>query len=60
MNLKNPAVQFLLEWVVLWLAEKGRKDTEHLVEMMFSSLHCCSQQEMTKILNHITLVTERL
>uniref|UniRef100_A0A3P8VKB1 E3 ubiquitin-protein ligase listerin n=1 Tax=Cynoglossus semilaevis TaxID=244447 RepID=A0A3P8VKB1_CYNSE len=55
-NLKNPAVQFLLEWVVLWLAEKGRKDTEHLVEMMFSSLHCCSQQEMTKILNHITLI----
>lgn len=53
-NLNNPAMQFLLERVVVWLAEKGRSDTEHLVEMVFSSLYCCSQQETTRILNHIT------
>ncbi|XP_069577301.1 E3 ubiquitin-protein ligase listerin [Brachyistius frenatus] len=51
---KNPAMQFLLERVVAWLAEKERRDTEHLVEMVFSSLHCCSRQETTRILNHIT------
>uniref|UniRef100_A0A8C4H2J5 E3 ubiquitin-protein ligase listerin n=1 Tax=Dicentrarchus labrax TaxID=13489 RepID=A0A8C4H2J5_DICLA len=51
---KNPAMQFLLEQVVVWLAEKDRSDTEHLVEMVFSSLYCCSWQETTRILNHIT------
>lgn len=50
-------MQFLLEHVVVWLAEKGRRDTEHLVEMVFSSLYCCSWQENTRILNHITTVT---
>ncbi|XP_042355123.1 E3 ubiquitin-protein ligase listerin [Plectropomus leopardus] len=53
-TMKNPAMQFLLERVVVWLAEKSRKDTEHVVEMVFSSLYCCSQQETTRILNHIT------
>ncbi|XP_054482407.1 E3 ubiquitin-protein ligase listerin [Anoplopoma fimbria] len=53
-TIKNPAMQFLLERAVVWLAEKGRTDTEHLVEMVFSSLYCCSQQETTRILNHIT------
>uniref|UniRef100_A0A667XFH7 E3 ubiquitin-protein ligase listerin n=1 Tax=Myripristis murdjan TaxID=586833 RepID=A0A667XFH7_9TELE len=52
-TLKNPAMRFLLERVVVWLAEKGRTDTDHLVEMVFSSLHCCSQQETIRILNHI-------
>ncbi|XP_034745446.1 E3 ubiquitin-protein ligase listerin [Etheostoma cragini] len=51
--MKNPAMQFLLERVVVWLAEKGRRDTEHLVEMVFSSLYGCSRQETTRILNHI-------
>ncbi|PWA23009.1 hypothetical protein CCH79_00001849 [Gambusia affinis] len=51
---KNPAVQFLLRRVAMWLAEVGRSDTEHLVEMVFSSLSCCSQEETTQILNHIT------
>lgn len=54
---KNPATQFLLEQVVLWLSEKGRTDTEHLVEIIFSSLSCCSRQETTRILNHISMVT---
>lgn len=55
---KNPATQFLLEQVVLWLSEKGRTDTEHLVEIIFSSLSCCSRQETTCILNHISMVTK--
>lgn len=59
MTKKNPAVQFLLEQVVLWLSEKGRQDTEHLVEMLFSSLCCCSNQETTRILNHVTAVIRR-
>lgn len=54
---KNAATQFLLEQVVLWLSEKGRTDTEHLVEIIFSSLSCCSRQETTRILNHISMVT---
>lgn len=55
---KNPAMQFLLEQVVLWLSEKRRTDTEHLVEIIFSSLSCCSGQETTCILNHISMVTK--
>jgi len=54
---KNPAMRFLTERAVAWLAETGREDTEHLVEMVFSSLCCCSQQETTRILNHVTTVT---
>ncbi|KAK5612984.1 hypothetical protein CRENBAI_003373 [Crenichthys baileyi] len=53
-NERNPAVEFLLKRVVVWLAEMGRSDTEHLVEMVFSSLSCCSQEETTQILNHVT------
>lgn len=56
MNMKNPAMHFLLERVVVWLAAKGQKDTEPLVEMVFSSLNCCSQQETTRVLNHITMM----
>ncbi|XP_061607193.1 E3 ubiquitin-protein ligase listerin [Phyllopteryx taeniolatus] len=52
----NPAVRFLLERVVPWLADKERTDTEHLVEMVFSSLSCCSRQETTRILDHITML----
>lgn len=55
--LRNAALQFLMEQVVAWLAEKGRRDTEHLVEMVFSALYCCSCQETTRILNHITTMT---
>ncbi|XP_061904673.1 E3 ubiquitin-protein ligase listerin [Entelurus aequoreus] len=52
----NPAARFLLERIVPWLADKERKETEHLVEMVFSSLSCCSRQETTRILNHITMM----
>uniref|UniRef100_A0A3Q2QVQ9 E3 ubiquitin-protein ligase listerin n=1 Tax=Fundulus heteroclitus TaxID=8078 RepID=A0A3Q2QVQ9_FUNHE len=53
---KNPAVQFLLKRAVVWLAEMGYGETEHLVEMVFSSLSCCSQEETTQILNHVTMM----
>ncbi|XP_029028870.1 E3 ubiquitin-protein ligase listerin [Betta splendens] len=53
-NTKNPALQFLLEQVLVWLADKSHSDSEHLVELVFSSLRCCNQQETTRILNHIT------
>lgn len=56
MSMKNPAMHFLLERVVVWLAVKGWTDTEPLVEMVFSSVKCCSQQETTRILNHITMM----
>lgn len=57
MNMKNPAMHFLMERVVVWLAAKGRKDAKPLVEMVFSSVKCCSQQETTRILNHITMMS---
>ncbi|XP_062341388.1 E3 ubiquitin-protein ligase listerin [Osmerus eperlanus] len=50
----NPAVRFLLERVVSWLGQEGRRDSPFLVEMVFSSLSCCTRQETTRILNHIT------
>ena len=53
----NPAVRFLLERVVSWLGQEGRRDCPFLVEMVFSSLRCCTRQETTRILNHITMVT---
>ncbi|XP_041948451.1 E3 ubiquitin-protein ligase listerin [Alosa sapidissima] len=52
---RNPAVRFLLLRVVDWLRQEGRKDTDFLVDMVFSALHCCSsREEKTRILNHIT------
>ncbi|CAL8364746.1 unnamed protein product [Lota lota] len=53
-DFKNTAMRFLLERVVAWLSEEGRSQSDHLVDMIFSSLHCCSPQETTRILNHIT------
>ncbi|KAJ7997588.1 hypothetical protein DPEC_G00230570 [Dallia pectoralis] len=50
----NPAVRFLLEHVVLWLRQEDRMETSYLVEMVFSCLRCCSNQETTRILNHVT------
>uniref|UniRef100_A0A8C5BLS8 E3 ubiquitin-protein ligase listerin n=1 Tax=Gadus morhua TaxID=8049 RepID=A0A8C5BLS8_GADMO len=55
-DLKNMAMRFLLERVVAWLSEEGRSQNDHLVDMIFSSLHCCSPQETPRILNHITMM----
>ncbi|MBN3302917.1 LTN1 ligase, partial [Amia calva] len=52
---QNPAVQFLLQKVVVWLQEDHRKDTDFLVNMVFSVLHCCnSKEERKQILDHIS------
>ncbi|KAJ8412537.1 hypothetical protein AAFF_G00128730 [Aldrovandia affinis] len=52
---RNPAVRFLLQKVVVWLRQEHRTDTDFLVSMVFSALHCCStKEEKTLILNHIT------
>nr|XP_055064559.1 E3 ubiquitin-protein ligase listerin [Misgurnus anguillicaudatus] len=52
---ENPAVNFLLKRVALWLKQDGRKDTDFLVDMVFSSLCCCSSNaDKTLILNHIS------
>ncbi|TSK16143.1 E3 ubiquitin-protein ligase listerin [Bagarius yarrelli] len=53
---ENPAISFLLQRVMVWLRQDDRKDTDFLVDMVFSSLQCCSSSaEQTLILNHITV-----
>ncbi|XP_034168229.2 E3 ubiquitin-protein ligase listerin [Pangasianodon hypophthalmus] len=53
---ENPAIRFLLQRVVVWLRQDERKDTDFLVDMVFSSLQCCSSNaEQTLVLNHITV-----
>ncbi|KAM9456136.1 E3 ubiquitin-protein ligase listerin [Clarias gariepinus] len=53
---ENPAIRFLLQRVVVWLRQDDRKDTDFLVDMVFSSLQCCSSNaEQTLVLNHITV-----
>ncbi|XP_030648417.1 E3 ubiquitin-protein ligase listerin [Chanos chanos] len=54
---QNPAVHFLLQRVVVWLRQDSRKDTDFLVDMVFSVLQCCSTKaQRTLILNHLTLM----
>ncbi|XP_053501105.1 E3 ubiquitin-protein ligase listerin isoform X2 [Ictalurus furcatus] len=53
---ENPAIRFLLQRVMVWLRQDDRKDTEFLVDMVFSSLQCCSSNaEQTLVLDHITV-----
>lgn len=53
---ENPAICFLLQRVVVWLRQDHRKDPDFLVDMVFSSLQCCSSNaEQTLVLNHITV-----
>lgn len=53
---ENPAIRFLLHKVVVWLRQDNRKDTDFLVDMVFSSLQCCSSNaDQTLVLNHITV-----
>ncbi|XP_043106094.1 E3 ubiquitin-protein ligase listerin [Puntigrus tetrazona] len=52
---ENAAVHFLLQRVTVWLKQDNRKDTDFLVDMVFSSLQCCSSSDdKTLILNHIS------
>lgn len=53
---ENAAVHFLLQRVTVWLKQGDRKDTDFLVDMVFSSLQCCSSSDdKTLILNHISV-----
>lgn len=53
---ENPAIHFLLQRVLVWLRQDDRKDTDFLVDMVFSCLQCCnSNAEQTLVLNHITV-----
>lgn len=53
---ENAAVHFLLQRVAVWLKQDSRKDTDFLVDMVFSSLQCCSSSDdKTLILNHISV-----
>uniref|UniRef100_A0A8C1EB03 E3 ubiquitin-protein ligase listerin n=1 Tax=Cyprinus carpio carpio TaxID=630221 RepID=A0A8C1EB03_CYPCA len=53
---ENAAVHFLLQRVTVWLKQDDRKDTDFLVDMVFSSLQCCSSSDdKTLILNHISV-----
>ncbi|XP_059400765.1 E3 ubiquitin-protein ligase listerin-like [Carassius carassius] len=52
---ENAAVHFLLQRVTVWLKQDDQKDTDFLVDMVFSSLQCCcSSDDKTLILNHIS------
>uniref|UniRef100_A0A671QUJ3 E3 ubiquitin-protein ligase listerin n=1 Tax=Sinocyclocheilus anshuiensis TaxID=1608454 RepID=A0A671QUJ3_9TELE len=52
---ESTAVYFLLQRVTVWLKQDDRKDTDFLVDMVFSSLQCCSSSDdKTLILNHIS------
>uniref|UniRef100_A0A8C9VKU6 E3 ubiquitin-protein ligase listerin n=1 Tax=Scleropages formosus TaxID=113540 RepID=A0A8C9VKU6_SCLFO len=44
---RNPAVIFLFQKVVVWLKQDWREDTELLVNMIFSVLHCCENGLLT-------------
>uniref|UniRef100_A0A4W4E687 E3 ubiquitin-protein ligase listerin n=1 Tax=Electrophorus electricus TaxID=8005 RepID=A0A4W4E687_ELEEL len=53
---QNPAVRFLLQRVALWLRQDDGKDTDLLVDMVFSALRCCgSNTEQTLVLNRIAM-----
>nr|XP_060626438.1 E3 ubiquitin-protein ligase listerin [Anolis sagrei ordinatus] len=52
---ENPSVQFLYENVIDWLKEDGRKETDFLVDILYSVLYCCSSAtERENILNDLT------
>uniref|UniRef100_A0ACB8FHJ2 Listerin E3 ubiquitin protein ligase 1 n=1 Tax=Sphaerodactylus townsendi TaxID=933632 RepID=A0ACB8FHJ2_9SAUR len=52
---ENPSLQFLYENVIDWLKEDWRKETDFLVDILYSVLHCCSSTtEKENILNGLT------
>ncbi|MBN3289751.1 LTN1 ligase, partial [Polypterus senegalus] len=52
---ENPAVQFLMKKLIIWLKEDTGNNTDFLVDMLYSILHCCNRRDETKlILDHIT------
>lgn len=54
---ENPSLQFLHENVIEWLKEDWRKETDFLVDILYSVLHCCSSTtERENILSDLTKV----
>ncbi|XP_044298639.1 E3 ubiquitin-protein ligase listerin [Varanus komodoensis] len=52
---ENPAIQFLYGSLMEWLKEDWRKETDFLVDILYSILHCCSSAtERENILNDLT------
>lgn len=52
---ENPAIQFLKENLTEWLKGDWQKETDFLVDILYSVLHCCSTQRES-ILNDLTKV----
>ncbi|KAM7133812.1 E3 ubiquitin-protein ligase listerin isoform 3-T3 [Molossus nigricans] len=54
---KNPAVQFLYQKLIGWLNEDQRRDTGFLVDILYSALRCCDDdQERKDVLDDLTEV----
>ncbi|XP_061483856.1 E3 ubiquitin-protein ligase listerin isoform X1 [Rhineura floridana] len=52
---ENPSIQFLYTNLIDWLKEDWRKETDFLVDILYSVLHCCSSAtEREDILNDLT------
>ncbi|KAL8190612.1 UNVERIFIED_CONTAM: listerin E3 ubiquitin protein ligase 1 [Gekko kuhli] len=52
---ENPSLQFLYENVIDWLKEDWRKETDFLVDILYSVLYCCSSTtERENILSDLT------
>lgn len=52
----NPAVQFLNQKLLTWMKE-DKADFSCLIDMLYSILHCCQNNEKMIILNHISQVS---
>ncbi|KAJ6662463.1 hypothetical protein lerEdw1_011876 [Lerista edwardsae] len=50
---EHPSVQFLYESLIEWLKEDRQKETDFLVDILYSVLHCCGT-ERENILNDLT------
>lgn len=47
---ENPSVQFLYMNLITWLKEDWRKDTQFLVDILYSVLNCCSSNDERKVI----------
>lgn len=47
---RSPAVQFLYMNLITWLKEDWRKDTHFLVDILYSVLHCCNNNDERKVI----------
>lgn len=54
---QNPSLQFFYETVIVWLKEDWWKESDFLVDILYSVLHCCSSTtEREDILSDLTKV----